>query len=134
MGKGSSQLVRDVAIRDYLSKKDSRDGAVVIEVGELQEKLFHEGFPPSHVRQICEALKSKKLQQAQGVSVRVLGDDYRVTTRYEFRPANKPEMQTRGVTPAKDSLLGLRGSLRGAIREGAKAFLEEIRRDSKESQ
>lgn len=131
MNAGLSEKVRQLAIREYVEPARRRGATVIIPVGEIQQKLRQDGFPAGHIRQICTSLESKLFSERLGLSLESpAGQPERVTTILRFRFADKTSFISRSsADEIEDPLLGLVGVLRGAIREGAKAFLHEIRKD-----
>ena len=128
MTKGRSDHVREVAERDYVYPAIARGREVRIRVGDIEKRLLREGFPARHLNQICSALESEKFLRERMELCGPKGKPRRVDTIYQFLPVEPtPELEPR--TPVRDPLLELRGVLRGAIREGADAFVREIRRD-----
>jgi len=128
-----SEMVRKVAERDYVGPAMLRREDVRIRVGDLERTLIGEGFPPRHINQICSALESKKFWQAGLAPLGPRVKPRRVDTVYEFS-LNTVAYQKRD-TPIEfaDPLLELRGFLRGAIIEGADAFVRDLRRDKEVS-
>jgi hypothetical protein len=129
MKTGWSDKVREVADREYV-RPALRDGnSVTIMVGDLHEKLRAEGFPSGHTNQICTSLESEKFWKDRGLELRSpLGQPRRHSTRFEFH-FRAASGEKRSARVEDDPLLGLMGILKGAIGEGADAFLKEIRRD-----
>jgi hypothetical protein len=126
---GLSEKVRQLAIREYVEPARRRGAAVIIPVGEIQQKLRQDGFPSGHIRQICTSLESKLFSERLGLSLESpAGQPERVTTILRFRFADKTSFRS-SEDEIEDPLLGLVGVLRGAIREGAKTFLHELRKD-----
>ena len=133
MRTGLSEKVREVARREYIEPALRAGTEVVIPVGELQHKLRQEGFPSGHVRQICTSLESNIFtRQYELVRETPPGQPEKVSTSFRFRFAKAP-LSKRGGVPKRhedDSLLALVGVLQGAVREGAVAFVRELRQDS----
>jgi len=129
MRSGLSEQVRRLAVREYVEPARHKDASVVIPVGEIQGKLRREGFPANHVRQICSSLESKLFSERLGLRLESpAGQPERVETVLRFRFVDSGLTRPKTGEP-EDPLLELAGVLHGAIREGAKAFLEEIRKD-----
>jgi hypothetical protein len=129
MQSGWSEKVRQLAVKEYVEPARRKGSDVVIPVGEIQQKLRREGFPSGHIRQICTSLESKLFSERLGLKLdSPVGQPERVTTvfRFHFKEAvlSRPM-----ASETEDPLLELAGVLRGAIREGAKAFLQELRKD-----
>jgi len=129
MRPGLSEKVRQVAVKEYVEPARRKGANVVIPVGEIQQKLRQEGFPSGHIRQICTSLESKLFYERLGLKMESpTGQPERVATVFRFRFAD--EKLSRAMSNVtEDPLLELTGVMRGAIREGAKAFLEELRKD-----
>lgn len=129
MTKGLSERVRKVAERDYVRPALSSGAAIEIIVGDLHQTLRNEGFPAAHINQVCSALESEKFWKAHGLELRTpIGQARRLSTKYHFRITTSRKFSKHSI-PEKDPLLELAGILKGAIREGAGAFLRELRRD-----
>jgi hypothetical protein len=128
MALGKSELVRRIAERDYVTPAMANGGEVHIRVGDLEKTLLREGFPTRHINQICSALESDKFSGTRLELRGGKGRPRRVDTIYEFRVRQRTSPPA-PLQPAPDPLLELMGVLKGAIREGADAFLREMRRD-----
>ena len=129
MSIGWSEQVRQFATQEYVEPARRKGVSVVIPVGEINQKLRSKGFPAGHIRQICTSLESKLFRERLGLKLESpAGQPERVTTVLRFRFDDKVATG-RKVIPAEDPLMELVGSLRGAIPEGAKAFLDEMRKD-----
>lgn len=129
MNSGLSEKVRQLAVKEYVEPARRKGANVVIPVGEIQQKLRREGFPSGHIRQICTSLESKLFSEHLGLKLESpAGQPERVTTifRFRFKDSNLSRSASSGT---EDPLLELAGVLRGAIREGAKAFLNDLRKD-----
>lgn len=124
---GSSDKVRSVARRDYVKTARKEDG-IRISLGDIQRTLQKERFPAGHLRQIRTSLESRLFWEPLGLRlVSQPGQPDRVGTVLEF---SFVDAESSGSPAAgQDPLLALSGILRGAIREGAAAFLQELRRD-----
>ena len=132
MKYGWSEQVRRLAVREYVEPARHKGVNVVIPVGEIQEKLRREGFPSGHIRQICTSLESRLFSERFGLTMdSPSGQPERVTTvfRFRFADGSLSRPSAREAIEREDPLLELAGVLHGAIREGAKAFLEELRKD-----
>ena len=129
MQSGWSEKVRQLAVKEYVEPARRKGSDVVIPVGEIQQKLRREGFPSGHIRQICTSLESKLFSERLGLKLdSPAGQPERVTTVFRFH--FKEGALSRSVaSEIEDPLLELAGVLRGAIQEGAKAFLQELRKD-----
>lgn len=127
MTTGQSDHVRRVADREYVEPALQGRKEVRIRVGDIERALLLEGFPPRHINQICSALESDKFWKGR-MELRVpKGMPRRVDTVYEFSLKNGDRRLP--IEEVGDPLLNLRGVLKGAIREGADAFVRKIRRD-----
>jgi len=129
MTTGWSERIRNLADREYVSPARRGGKPIKIVVGEIQRKLRAEGFPDGHTNQICSSLESKKFWGERGLELcSPLGQPRKHSTTFEFRfHASTPASQVK--TGGADPLLELMGILKGAIREGADAFVKELRRD-----
>jgi hypothetical protein len=129
MHSGLSEKVRQLAVKEYVDPARRIGASVVIPVGEIQKKLRQEGFPSGHIRQICTSLESKLFSERLGLRLESpAGQPERVTTVFRFRFTDS-KLSSSATSETGDPLLELAGVLRGAIREGAKAFLQDLRKD-----
>jgi hypothetical protein len=129
MHSGLSEKVRQLAVKEYVEPARRKGTNIVIPVGEIQQKLRREGFPSGHIRQICTSLESKLFSERLGLKLdSPAGQPERVTTTFQFRFTDS-NLSGPLTSATEDPLLELAGVLRGAIREGAKAFLREMRKD-----
>ncbi|MCU1321360.1 MAG: hypothetical protein JWM43_1009 [Acidobacteriaceae bacterium] len=129
MKTGWSEKVREVADRDYVQPSRRKSSYVRISFGELHTKMQQQGFPPQHPNQIATALESKKFWEPRGlVMCSPKGQSRKNETVFEFKFVDDSQ-PARKTSPEHDPLLGLAGILKGTIREGAPAFIREIRRD-----
>jgi hypothetical protein len=129
MNSGLSEKVRQLAVKEYVEPARRKGANVVIPVGEIQQKLRREGFPSGHIRQICTSLESKLFSEHLGLKLESpAGQPERVTTIFRFRFQDS-KLSHSAASGSVDPLLELTGVLRGAIREGAKAFLHDLRKD-----
>lgn len=129
MHSGLSEKVRQLAVKEYVEPARRTGASVVIPVGEIQQKLRREGFPSGHIRQICTSLESKLFYERLGLKLdSPVGQPERVATVFRFRFTDG-KLSRPAASGTEDPLLELAGVLSGAIREGAKAFLQEIRKD-----
>ena len=100
--KGSSDLVRAVASRDFVSKYRAL-GKVefALAVREVKARLEQEGFPPENTPQVCSALKSKRFLNAEEIDL-VSAEGPRSmqspTVVYHYRFRNPPPRAARGET------------------------------------
>jgi hypothetical protein len=129
MHSGLSEKVRQLAVKEYVEPARRTGANVVIPVGEIQKKLRQEGFPSGHIRQICTSLESRLFSERFGLRLdSPAGQPERVTTIFRFRFTDS-KLSSSAASETTDPLLELAGVLRGAIREGAKAFLQDLRKD-----
>jgi len=129
MQSGWSEKVRQLAVKEYVEPARRKGSDVVIPVGEIQQKLRREGFPSGHIRQICTSLESKLFSERLGLKLdSPAGQPERVTTVFRFH-FKEGALSRPVASEIEDPLLELAGVLRGAIQEGAKAFLQELRKD-----
>lgn len=130
MDKGNSESVRRTAERRYVSGRNERDSRIRIRLGDLEEVLIAEGFPRRHLNQICTSLESKKFWGPRGLKLQTpKGQPPRVDTVLEFRVLEPGRRVSITPKSEQDPLLELVGVLKGAIHEGADAFVRELRRD-----
>ena len=129
MRTGLSEKVRQLAVKEYVEPARRKGTGVVIPVGEIQRKLRQEGFPSGHIRQICTSLESSLFSQRSGLKLESpVGQPERVETVFRFHFTEAGAMRP-AASETEDPLLELAGVLRGAVREGAKAFLQQLRKD-----
>jgi hypothetical protein len=129
MQSGWSEKVRQLAGKEYVEPARRKGSDVVIPVGEIQQKLRREGFPSGHIRQICTSLESKLFSERLGLKLdSPAAQPERVTTVFRFH-FKEGALSRPVASEIEDPLLELAGVLRGAIREGAEAFLQELRKD-----
>jgi hypothetical protein len=129
MQSGWSEKVRQLAVKEYVEPARRKGSDVVIPVGEIQQKLRREGFPSGHIRQICTSLESKLFSERLGLKLdSPAAQPERVTTVFRFH-FKEGALSRPVASEIEDPLLELAGVLRGAIQEGAKAFLQELRKD-----
>lgn len=127
MKTGWSDRIRDLADREYVNPARSGDGKIRIRVGDMQKKLKEQGFPAGFTNQILSSLESERFWKERGLEMDTPpGQPRRHETvlTFHFRDNVK-----RAFGIAQDPLLELAGILKGAIREGADAFVRELRRD-----
>jgi hypothetical protein len=125
-----SEKIREIAEADYVRPARRKGGTIRIVLGDFKKKLESQGFPPAHPNQICTALESKKFWQQRGLRMRTpLGQARRNETTFEFDFLEPTLSDGSATQSAKDPLLELMGILKDAIREGADAFVQELRRD-----
>jgi hypothetical protein len=133
MNEGSSEQVRNVAKQLYVNTSGSSK-TIKITLGEIQRVLLKEGFPSNHIRQIRTSLESSLFWEPLGLQmVSPRNQPDRVGTTLVFT-STKVETGDTAKYLAEDPLMRLRGILKGAMREGAAAFLHELRRDKENEQ
>ena len=131
MKTGWSERIREMADREYVNPARGRNREIQIQVGELQKKLKTHGFPPGYTNQILTSLESERFWKERGLEMDTpAGQPRRHETVLRFHFLHQG---TKSSKPATDSLLELSGILKGAIREGADAFVRELRRDKASS-
>jgi hypothetical protein len=127
MKTGWSDRIREIADREYVSPARSGGGRIRIRVGDMQKKLKAQGFPPGYTNQILTSLESERFWKERGLEMDTPpGQPRRHETVLTFHfkgTADGPSERGR------DPLLEMAGILKGAIREGADAFVRELRRD-----
>ncbi len=127
MKTGWSERIREVAEREYVNPARAKRGEIQIKVGDLQRKLKPQGFPAGYTNQILTSLESERFWRDRGLEMDTpAGQPRRHETilRFHFASASAAVGKTNS-----DPLLELAGVLKGAIREGADAFIRELRRD-----
>jgi hypothetical protein len=107
-------------------------------VRDLMAKAQAEGIlTTGRAPAFCKAIRTREFRDLNGIDeVSVEGPASKQSTTvvvyYRFRNFSEhvsaPDAQV-SVEPPADPLLALSGILRGAIREGAAAFVRELRRD-----
>jgi hypothetical protein len=128
MQTGWSDRIRDVAEREYVNPARKARGKIDIRVGDLQRKLKAQGFPGGYTNQILTSLESERFWKPRGLALdSPSGQPRRHETVLSFHFNENTSATQR--TAEEDPLLELAGILKGAIREGANAFVRELRRD-----
>lgn len=127
MKTGWSDRIRELAEHEYVNPARREGGKIRIRVGDMQKKLKAQGFPPGYTNQILTSLESERFWKDRGLEMDTPpGQPRRHETVLTFH--FKENIGT-SLKPARDPLLELAGILKGAIREGADAFVRELRRD-----
>ena len=127
MRTGWSDRIRELADREYVNPARKQGNNVRIRVGDMQRKLKAQGFPPGYTNQILTSLESDKFWRDRGLEMDTPpGQPRRHGTVLVFHFKENAERLYKTGT---DPLLELAGILKGAIREGADAFVRELRRD-----
>jgi hypothetical protein len=137
------QSIRELA-REYVSDARRRkQPEFAISVRELMGRAKDAGISTAgRTPAFCNAIQTKEFLHSDAADealevVRVDGPQSKLSTtvvvHYRFRRAADPAAGSDGsgrvIDPDNDPLLRLRGVLKGAMREGAAAFLHELRRD-----
>lgn len=128
----SDRLRVIIGERYVLPALRSGDGKFTLRVREILDELEGKELPRGRVPIVCQVLQSKKLLKQHGLVIdRVDGPPSKQssTVVVHYRLAQGVRSDVRPIPNEEDPLLELRGVLRGAIREGAAAFLRELRRD-----
>jgi hypothetical protein len=136
---GLSDKVRRVASTGYVQPQRAAGvSKFTIAVSEISRDLAREQFPPNHTPQICSALRSKKLLQAERLELERVegppsGQSTTVVFHYRFIDPPGPGTHAGGgaASGKRDGLERLRGVLRDVFREagGGEAFLHSLRHD-----
>lgn len=150
MQSGSSDLVREVALQNYIHPAiTSGKQQFSIAVKDLMKELRPRGFPASNYSQICSSIQEKGFVKMNGLKVVGLdgppsGQSSRVIIHYERVRLGDPTAPTTPILPDSDSgsqtselpaaraqrlMEGLRGLLKEEFKEygGGEAFLRWIR-------
>lgn len=112
----SSQAEFSIAIKNLMREAEARGIATA-----------------QRVPAFCNAIQTREFLEANGIDIlRIDGPQSKKSTTVvvHYRLLhNQSSIQRASMTPEVDPLLELSGVLRGAIREGAAAFLKELRKD-----
>lgn len=121
-----------------LPARQARREEFTIAVRDVMAQAQAEGMSTTgRAPAFCKAIRTREFRDANGIDeVGVEGPASKQSTtvvvHYRFRHSSEnvsaPDGQVSVEVP-EDPLLQLSGVLRGAIREGASAFLRELRRD-----
>lgn len=121
MNLGLSEKVRKTAEATHLRRAKLQGlGEFSIHVLDMQHELRKEGFPPNHVRQICEALRSQEFLRRNRLNLlRTDGPPSLTSTtvifHYAFaegdRDTHAPAVSTPSPRPAPDSHVKLGGTV-----------------------
>ncbi|HEY4379209.1 MAG TPA: hypothetical protein VGN01_02620 [Acidobacteriaceae bacterium] len=121
--------------RDSGQKRFSIPIKALIELAEVEGMSTKQRTPA-----FCTAIQTGKFLKAHGLRVESVDGpaskkSTTVVVHYVLDDVQEGQSQGRatpssGDDATRDPLLALRGVLRGAIREGAAAFLRELRRDA----
>jgi hypothetical protein len=124
---GWSERIRTLVEREYVVPARREGREIRIRVGDVQKKLKAQGFPAGYTNQILTSLESERFWKERGLEMDTPpGQPRRHETVLTFH--FKENIGTSSKV-APDPLLELAGILKGAIREGADAFIRELRRD-----
>ncbi len=127
MKTGWSDRIRDLADREYVNPAKRHGGTVRIRVGDMQRKLKEQGFPAGYTNQILTSLESERFWKDRGLEMdSPAGQPRRHETVLTFHFKDDNALLSKATS---DPLLELAGILKGAIQEGADAFVRELRRD-----
>src|SRR5579859_3698274 len=133
------EQIRKLAEREFVARSRSAGNTeFAIAVRDLMAKAQAAGISTSgRTPAFCNAIRTLDFLDENGLEVSgVEGPQSKLSTtvvvHYRFRgvphsPARLAHQPP--VTASDDPLMRLRGVLKGAMREGAAAFLQELRRD-----
>jgi hypothetical protein len=140
------QAIREIA-REFVSDaRRKKQAEFAIAVRELMGRAKDAGISTAgRTPAFCSAIQTKEFLEDDRLDegleiVRVDGPESKrsttVVVHYRFRggadPAARSEGPARVIDRDNDPLMRLRGVLKGAMREGAAAFLRELRRDKED--
>lgn len=137
------EQIREIAERDFI--KHSRVAGKLefgIAVRDLMAKAQAAGLSTSgRTPAFCKAIQTVDFLEDNGLELlKVEGPPSKVSTtvvvHYRFRDFAGHSAGLADLSPVApgDPLMRLRGVLKGAMREGAAAFLHELRRDGENEQ
>ena len=142
------EAIREIA-REFVSDaRRKKQAEFAIAVRELMGRAKDAGISTAgRTPAFCNAIQTKEFLKEDGQGegleiVRVEGPESKLSTtvvvHYRFRSAAYPaaggDGSARVIDRDSDPLMRLRGVLKGAMREGAAAFLHELRRDKENEQ
>jgi hypothetical protein len=142
------QAIREIA-REFVSDaRRKKQAEFAIAVRELMGRAKDAGISTAgRTPAFCNAIQTKEFLEDDGLDegleiVRVDGPESKLSTtvvvHYRFRGtddrAARSDGSARVIDRDNDPLMRLRGVLKGAMREGAAAFLHELRRDKENEQ
>ena len=135
------EQIREIAERDFI--KQSRVAGkreFVIAVRDLMAKARAAGLSTSgRTPAFCKAIQTVDFLEDNGLELSGIEgppskQSTTVVVHYRFRNLSASSAGLADLSPDDDPLMRLRGVLRGAMREGAAAFLRELRRDKNDEQ
>jgi hypothetical protein len=142
-GDGNARI-RQVAWSEFIEPQIKQGKAeIILPIKPLMKRLEAEGFPKNRPRQFCTAPQEGAFLEAKNLILDHVegppsGNSTTVILHFRFS-GEFPSTVSSGSdgndlrsSPGPDPLLELQGILKGAIVEGAKAFLHELRRDHKD--
>jgi hypothetical protein len=136
------EQIRKIAEQDFVAHSRSAGKTeFAIAVRDLMAKAQAAGISTSgRTPAFCKAIQTIDFLDHSGLEL--LGVDgpksklsTTVVVRYRFRDLGKASTGPADLSPptaSEDPLMRLRGVLKGAMREGAAAFLRELRRDKQD--
>jgi hypothetical protein len=150
MQRGSSELVREVALENHIHPAISAGKQhFSIAVRDLMKELRPLGFPASNYAQICSSIREKGFVKGNGLKIVGFdgppsGQSSTVVVHYEMVGTDVPTTLSNTAPPVSDSgvqsvespaaraqrlMEGLRGLLKEEFKEygGGEAFLHWIR-------
>jgi hypothetical protein len=138
------EQIRELAEREFVARSRSAGKTeFVIAVRDLMAKAQAAGISTSgRTPAFCNAIRTLDFLDENGLEVSgVEGPQSKLSTtvvvHYRFRgvPHSRAGLaDLSSVAAPDDPLMRLRGVLKGAMREGAAAFLQELRRDKENEQ
>ena len=148
MTKKLHQAIREIAREFVLDARRNKQPEFAIAVRELMGRAKDAGISTAgRTPAFCNAIRTKEFLEDGGLDegleiVRVDGPESKLSTtvvvHYRFRgaadPAARSDRSARVIHRDNDPLMRLQGVLKGAMREGAAAFLQELRRDRENEQ
>jgi hypothetical protein len=138
------EQIRGIAERDFIKhSRAAGKSEFVIAVRDLMAKAQAAGLSTSgRTPAFCKAIQTIDFLEDNGLELSSIEgppskQSTTVVVHYRFR--NLPNSSARLAEPSpvassEDPLMRLRGVLKGAMREGAAAFLHELRRDRENEQ
>jgi hypothetical protein len=134
--------IREIARREFVEhSRSTGQSEFAIAVRDLMARAQAAGISTSgRTPAFCKAIRTLDFLDENGLEVSgVEGPQSKLSTtvvvRYRFR--SSPDSSAGlahglPLTASEDPLMRLRGVLKGAMREGAAAFLRELRRDKED--
>jgi len=137
-----SDEIRRIARAGFvLPARQSGEEEFSIAVRDLMDRAETEGISTvQRTPAFCASIQTREFLETDALEVtRVDGPESKrsttVVVHYRFRDFSRPLAGSGDVSPltaSADPLMRLRGVLKGAMREGAAAFLRELRRDKED--